>query len=47
MNRQERRRLKKAGKEVPKEKVINIKQNDLLQIKQEAANKAADTAFQS
>ena len=46
MNRRERRRLKKAGKEVPKEKVINIKQNDLLQIKEEAANKAADAAFE-
>lgn len=46
MNRQERRRLKKAGTEVPKEKVINVKQDDLLKIKEDAANKAADTAFE-
>lgn len=41
VNRSERRRLKKKGKEP----VINIKASDVYAMKKEAAAKAADTAF--
>ncbi len=45
MNRVERRRLRKQGKIVPKEPVINVKASDIINIKQEATKKAADKAF--
>ena len=49
MNRQQRRRLKKQGKEVKKEPVYNVKKQDLMQYAEKAANKlrqqAIDEAF--
>lgn len=45
MNRAERRRLQKQGKEVKLESVINIKSSDVQQIKKDAVSEAVDKAF--
>ena len=45
MNRAERRRLQKKGVAVKKEPTINIKYSDIQKMKEEAMNKAVDTAF--
>ena len=45
MNRQERRRQEKKGKPVEKDKVVNIKLEDLEKIKADAAREAANVAF--
>lgn len=49
MNRQQRRRLKKQGKEVKKEPVINVKKSDIKRYADQAAEKlkkqATDDAF--
>lgn len=45
MNRAERRRLQKQGKQVPKEPVINVKYSDVQTIKEKATSDAVDTAF--
>lgn len=45
MNRAERRMLEKKGIKTEKEKIINMKASDVLQIKEDAVNLAADKAF--
>ena len=45
MNRAERRRRQKQGLPFVKEPVLNIKASDIQQIKKDATNTAADTAF--
>lgn len=45
MNRAERRKRAKLGLPVEKEPVINVKASDIQQIKKNATNQAADTAF--
>ena len=45
MNRAERRRRQKQGLPIVKEPVLNMKVNDIQQIKTQATNTAADTAF--
>lgn len=45
MNRAERRRLEKEGKNVPAEPVINMKSSDVHKIKADATKSAADIAF--
>lgn len=45
MNRKQRRALMKQGSNVKPEPVINVKAADLATIKQQATDKAADTAF--
>lgn len=45
MNRDERRKAKKAGIPVKKEPVVNIKAVDIERIKQDAFKKAAEQAF--
>lgn len=45
MNRAERRRLEKQGKNVSKEPVISMKVSDLERIKNEARSEAVDTAM--
>lgn len=45
MNRAERRRLEKQGKDVPKDPVISIKTSELQQIKNEVRKEAVDTAM--
>lgn len=45
MNRAERRRRQKQGLPIVKEPVVNMKVSDIQQIKTQATNTAADTAF--
>lgn len=45
MNRQERRKLAKQGKQIPCEPVINLKASDIEKIKLDAVNEAVDKAF--
>ncbi len=45
MNRSQRRKVLREGREVKKETVINIKASDLEKIKEDAAIKAAHVAF--
>ena len=45
MNRAERRRRQKQGLPIVKEPVLNMKVSDIQQIKTQATNTAADTAF--
>ena len=45
MNRAERRRRQKQGLPIVKEPVLNMKVSDIQQIKAQATNTAADTAF--
>jgi len=45
MNRSERRKLQKQGKQVKPEAVINIKASDVKAMKEEAAKFASDRAF--
>lgn len=45
MNRAERRRRQKQGLPIVKEPVLNVKASDFQQMKVDATNTAADTAF--
>ena len=45
MNRAERRKLAKQGKDVPSEPVINMKSSDIKNIKNQVSKDAADLAF--
>ena len=45
MNRAERRKRQKQGLPIVKEPVLNIKASDIQQIKKDAINSTANTAF--
>lgn len=45
MNRAERRKLQKQGKQVKPEPVINVKSSDIKHIKEQATHEAVDKAF--
>lgn len=45
MNRAERRKLARLGKDVPSEPVITLKSSDIKNIKDKASKDAADLAF--
>ena len=45
MNRAERRKLKKEGKTIKKEPIINIKKSDIDEIKRDAIREASEIAF--
>lgn len=45
MNRQQRRKAMREGKNVPKDPVYNIKQSDIKAMKKDAVNEAANAAM--